>query len=152
MVSKKRDPDSPRYDPDYHPEHAAKFCLMGATNTKLAQLFEVAESTIEQWLQKHPDFKMAVAEGRDLADADMAHAMFRRGIGWSHRATKIMQYEGDILTKDYTERYPGDVTAQKFWMMNRRGWKDKSEQVVEGGDKPQVHEIRRIIVDPVKRK
>jgi hypothetical protein len=150
-MAKKKEPDSPRYDPDYHPEHAAKFCLMGATNVKLAQLFEVAESTIESWLQKHRDFRTAVMEGRELADAEVAHALHRRAVGYAHKATKFFQYEGDVIAQDYTERYPPDTNAGKFWLMNRQGWKEKSEQVTQGGDKPVIHEIRRVIVDPKPR-
>lgn len=152
-MAKKNLVDSTRYDPDYHPEHAAKFCLMGATNAKLGQLFEVAESTIESWLQKHKAFKAAVLEGRELADAEVAHSMYQRACGYKHKATKIFYdaIAGHVEKVPYIERYAPDTNAGKFWLMNRQRWKDKSEQVVSGGDNPIVHEIRRVIVDPQKR-
>lgn len=151
MVTKKKD-DSNRYDPDYHPEHAAKYCLMGATNAKLGQLFEVAEQTVEKWMQRYPEFKAAVLEGREIADAEVAHAMFQRAVGYKHKAVKIGFDMGRAVYAPYIERFAPDTNAGKFWLMNRQGWKDKSEQVVQGGDNPVVHEIRRVIVDPPRRK
>lgn len=150
-MAKKNLVDSIRYDPDYHPEHAAKYCLMGATNATLARLFEVAESTVEGWMQKHRAFKRAVLEGREIADAEVAHSLHRAAVGYTHPEEKIFCAFGEVTRVRTKKHYPPDTAAGKFILMNRQGWKDRSEQVVNGGDSPIVHEIRRVIVDPKPR-
>lgn len=149
-MAKKNLRDGTRYDPDYHPEHAAKYCLLGATNADLGRMFEVQEETVEKWMRQHREFRDAINEGRELADADVAHSMYRRAKGWSHRATKIMQYEGQVITKDYIERYPADVRAGEFWLTNRQPdkWKHKVEHSGDPNNPIKIERIERIIVDP----
>jgi hypothetical protein len=62
---------TPSYTPDYC-TIAYKFCLLGATNEDLAELFEVSRNTIGNWLTRYPEFKKAMQDGRDVADADVA--------------------------------------------------------------------------------
>jgi hypothetical protein len=49
----------------------------GAINEDLADLFKVALSTIGNWLVRYPDFRKAVQEGRDVADADVALSLLQ---------------------------------------------------------------------------
>lgn len=151
---KQTDDGLPKYasDPDYYCEHATKFCLLGATNADLGRMFDISERTVENWMKKHADFKHAIFKGRELADADVASSLYRRAKGWSHRATKIMQYQGDIVMQDYTERYPADVQAASLWLTNRqpKRWKNKVSNEHSGpdGDAITVRTIQRVIVDP----
>ena len=77
----------PNYKPDFCPI-AYKFCLLGATNEDLADLFEVSLATIGNWLAKYPDFKKAVQEGRDVADADVAHSLHQQAKSFTHPDVK----------------------------------------------------------------
>lgn len=144
----------PRYpdDPDYYCEHATKFCLLGATNADLGRMFDVSERTVENWMQKHKEFKEAIHAGRELADADVASSLYRRAKGWSHKAHKIMQFQGEPVIVPYTERYPADVQAASLWLTNRqpKRWKNKVSNEHSGpdGEAIQVRSIQRVIVDP----
>jgi hypothetical protein len=56
----------------YKPEYCAqaeKLCKLGATNPELGDFFEVTRETINQWMQKHSDFKAAIKLGKMEADA-----------------------------------------------------------------------------------
>ena len=68
----KRGPAS-SFKPDYC-NLARKFCILGATNENLAELFEVSVATISNWLRDFPEFKEAVTQGRTVADADVAES------------------------------------------------------------------------------
>jgi hypothetical protein len=73
--------DGPGRPSLYKPEFAAQafeLCLAGATNRDLADTFEVGHSTIDNWLQKHPEFAQSVKRGRDLADGRVAHGLYSR--------------------------------------------------------------------------
>ena len=110
---------TPSYTPDCC-TIAYKFCLLGATNEDLADLFEVCLATIGNWLTRYPDFKKAVQEGRDVADADVAHSLHQQAKGFTHPDVKILQIEGEAQEVPYNRYFPPDRQAAIFWLRNRR--------------------------------
>lgn len=116
------------YKPEYA-EQARKLCmLLGATNAKLAEFFEVSDVTIDNWLVKHEDFREAVRWGKSIADSEVAMSTFQRAIGYSHKETKVhFDSEGKVHTHEVTKHYPPDTGAAAFWLKNRQGWRDKVE-------------------------
>lgn len=141
-----------KYNPDYHVELGYKLALLGSTNSEIAMVFEVDESAVKNWIKRYPDFAQALREGRDIADAEIAKALYRRAKGYSHKATKIMQHNGEVITQDYIERYPPDTAAATVWLTNRqrKKWKNKVSNEVSGadGEPLTVNVVRRVIVDP----
>src|SRR5262245_37052876 len=101
-------------------EQAFELGLAGATNRDLADAFEVGHSTIDNWLQKHPDFAQAVKRGRSIADGKVAHGLYARAIGYTYEATKVVLHRGEPVVVPYTVHKPPDVSAGKFWLQNRR--------------------------------
>ena len=114
----KRGP-APHYKPDFCPI-AYKFCLLGATNEDLAELFEVSRNTIGNWLARYPEFKKAMQDGRDVADADVAHSLHQQALGFTHPDVKILQIEGEAQEVPYNRYFPPDRQAAIFWLRNRR--------------------------------
>lgn len=110
---------------------ARKLCLLGATNQELAQMLEVADTTIDLWLKTHPEFSGAVKEGRDAADANVANRLYSRAMGYEHKAVKIVAdaKTGAEHIVEYVERYPPDTAACIFWLKNRQRakWRDKHD-------------------------
>ena len=118
-----------------------KLCLLGAIDKEMADFFEVAESTFYLWKKEHKEFSEAISKGKIAADAQVAEKLFKRALGYSHRETKLFQYEGKIISKNITKHYPPDVTAIKYWLNNRQRhkWREKIEHGVtdgEGNDVP----------------
>jgi hypothetical protein len=64
------------YPPDLC-ELAHNYCLLGATNDVLAELFGVSPRTIDNWIAGHPEFAEAVQQGRDVADATAVEFLSR---------------------------------------------------------------------------
>lgn len=126
----------------FRPEYvrmAAKACSLGATDDDLAELFGVSGTTIDNWKAAHPDFLGALKEAKDSLDAQVEQSLFRRAMGWEHEAVKIMAVaRGDnqgseVQEVPYIEHYPGDTTAQIFWLKNRQPAKWRDKQEVEHG-------------------
>src|SRR5262245_46734866 len=106
----------------YHPDHcdlAREHCLLGATNAGLAQLFDVAPRTIDNWIAHHPDFAAAVRQGRQWADAKVAASLYARAVGYQHKVERTVLWRGEIRTFVTTVTYPPDTGACKFWLHNR---------------------------------
>ncbi|GAB3317857.1 hypothetical protein GCM10027299_09280 [Larkinella ripae] len=112
--------------------HAYHYCLMGATDNELAAFFEVDVSTLYEWRRRYAAFSDAVKRGKMWADAQIAHALFKKAMGFNHPQTKfIVVSSGDhkqaVVTREIIKYYPPDVTALKFWLTNRQAhlWRDK---------------------------
>src|SRR5437899_4819797 len=77
------------YKPEYA-ERARQLCKLGATNRMLAEHFDVARSTIDQWLATVPEFTSAVWEGREHADLAVVDGLFTRATGYTRKAEKVV--------------------------------------------------------------
>jgi hypothetical protein len=111
----------------YRPEYAKRayrMCLLGATDQQLADYFEVSPSCIVGWKKKFEDFRAALRRGREEADAKVAEAVFKRAVGYRHRAKKIFynRVEDKIVEAEYIEQYPPDTPAGELWLNQRQGW------------------------------
>lgn len=162
----------------YHPAFdamAMKFCLLGATDEELGRSFEVAESTVQRWMEEYPSFRGSVKEGRGIADANVASSLYHRANGYSHPAEKIFVLKVDGVSEDadgksvrtqeivehraqYTERFPPSDAAAIFWLKNRRRdlWRDNPQVVIQNNtqvvtpgnsDPVQIGQSYRSIVD-----
>lgn len=127
-----------KYDPEY-PEKARKLFECGCTDREVAEFFGVHETTIRNWAAEYPEFFMALKIGKAAADDRVEQSLYRRAIGYSHDAMKILVLkefepveEGKPTIREvvhhepYVEHYPPDTTAGIFWLKNRRPeqWRD----------------------------
>lgn len=119
---------------DEYAEQAYKYCLLGAKNDKLAELFEVSGSTIDKWIAEIPKFSGKVKAGRELADAEVAKSLFHRAVGYSHPDVDIKVVQNEIVQTPLVKHYPPDTSAATLWLKNRQGamWRDKIEQELSG--------------------
>ena len=117
-----------KYKPEFA-KQAYKLCLLGATDKRIADFFEVTESTLNLWKQEHPEFSESLKAGKEEADAIVAQSLFHRATGYSHPDLDIKMYKGKVIRTDLVKHYPPDSTAAIFWLKNRqpRMWRDKQE-------------------------
>lgn len=109
-------------------EQIEKIASLGMTDVEIGYILGVNESTVNSW-KKDPQFAQALKKGKAKADAKVVESLYRRATGYDHEDTYFATYEGNILTQAYVKHYPPDVTAQIFWLKNRRRdeWKDRWE-------------------------
>ena len=120
-------------------EQARKLCLLGATDAKLADFFEVAESTINNWKIANPEFLESLTCGKTQYDDDaVVGAFHRRAIGFRYQEKF---YEADDsgnlkLVKVFEKEQAPDAGACMSWLKNRKSdeWKDKQEHTVTLSD------------------
>ena len=114
----------PAHRPSAYRREYAHFALhdtmLGATDADLAELFNVSEVTINAWKKKHPDFLKSLKKGKMTADAKVVECLYQRATGYQAPAVKIFNQNGKIIEHKYRQHYPPDVTAQIFWLKNRR--------------------------------
>lgn len=122
------------YKPEYA-EQAYKLCLLGATDKKMADFFNVSEQTVNAWKSAHANFLESITRGKEIADADIAEALFYRAKGYKHleddiRTVTLPAGKGsEIVITPTIKHYPPDTQAASLWLRNRQPklWRDKTE-------------------------
>ncbi len=116
------------YRPEY-PEIAATMALSGATDSEIAEEFDVSVGTLYAWRAKHPEFLAALRYGKEHADERVERSLYHRAVGFSYPAVKIsFDKDGNPLFAEYMEYYPPDTGAAKLWLINRKPkeWREKT--------------------------
>jgi hypothetical protein len=119
-----------KYQPEYN-EQAYKLCLLGFTDTELADFFEVHEDTINEWKKVYPEFSVSVNRGKAIADAEVAVSFHKRAVGYTYEERT---FEGGELTKTVEKELAPDPGAALNWLKNRQPnkWRDKKETEISG--------------------
>lgn len=130
------------YQESYN-EQAEKLCKLGATDAELADFFEIAESTLNNWKSVYPDFMESIKKGKTLADAEVADKLYKRATGYSHEDVDIKCFDGQIIETPLIKHYPPDTAAAIFWLKNRqrKKWRDKIETGITDGDGNDIHNV-----------
>lgn len=96
----------------------------GLTDEQIAHNLGIAVSTLYAYKAEHEEFSEALKRGKEVVDYEVENALLKRALGYSYEERT---YEGGLLTKTVTKQVAPDVTAQIFWLKNRKPveWRDK---------------------------
>jgi hypothetical protein len=102
----------------------------GLIDEQIAKNLGVAYSTFKEYKKKFPDLMDALKKGKEVVDREVENALLKRALGYTYTEVKQEVDEtGKVkVTKTVKEVVP-DVTAQIFWLKNRKPteWRDKQE-------------------------
>lgn len=121
-----------KYRDDF-PERAFKMAHAGMIDDQIAKELGIAKDTFYRYQKIHPEFKKALSDGKQRPDDIVEAALYKNAIGYDYEEIKTRE---QIVSgkkrkiKEVTKKHiPGNVTAQIFWLKNRRRdrWKDKWE-------------------------
>lgn len=98
----------------------------GLIEEQIANNLGVAYSTFRTYKDKYPALLAALKKGKEVADVEVENALFKRALGYRYDE---ITYEEGLETKRVTKEVQPDVTAQIFWLKNRRPetWRDKKD-------------------------
>ena len=117
----------------------------GLSLSQIAHNIGVADSTFRKWRDEHEAISAAIKRGNAPVDLEVENAMLKSALGHKETVRKAIKVktekqkvgEGKIVEEhiEYVDEevyIPPQVTAQIFWLKNRRPdkWKDKIEQTV----------------------
>ena len=130
---------------------ARAFARLGLVDEEIAHELKISTATLNNWKKEHPEFLESLKAGKDEPDDKVERSLYERATGYDHPAVKIfMPVNSPVpIYAPYTEHCPPDVTAQIFWLKNRRPerWRDKQDidanlhtdqpfTLVLGGERP----------------
>lgn len=113
----------------------------GLTDAQIAHNIGIAKQTLYEWKKLYPDFSDALKRGKQVVDIQVENALLKRALGYEYEETTQEIYEDPNFKgtdgkpkqrkhiKKVTRVVPPDVTAQIFWLKNRKPdmWRDKHE-------------------------
>lgn len=113
--------------PTYHESfvrRAYKLALLGMVDDEIAEQFDITPRAFQAWKVKHPEFKQALIDGREEADADVAQSLYRRAVGGVIIKREYVsdpdKPDAPRVLKVTEQEVPGDLSAAKLWMHNRQ--------------------------------
>ena len=121
----------------------------GAVEQEMADALGVDLWTFRQWRSRHPALGEALRIGKAAADERVERSLYQRAVGYTVEAVKIFlpPGAGEPVYAPYREWVHPDVTAQIFWLKNRRSkeWRDKHDIELD----VTVERIERVVIDAV---
>lgn len=96
----------------------------GLTDEQISHNMGCAYSTFRVWKDKFPAISAALKRSKEIVDYEVENALYKRAVGYM-RVEQVATKDGEIIQIE--KEVPPDVTAQIFWLKNRRPdkWRDK---------------------------
>lgn len=106
----------------------------GLTNEQIAKNIGVSGRAFAEWVSRFSSISSALKKGKAPVDLEVENALLKRALGYDYEETitEIEELVGGKQKKHVRKvkkHMPPDVTAQIFWLKNRRPgrWRDKIE-------------------------
>lgn len=116
----------------------------GLSNEQIAKNIGIAEKTIYEWKNKESKICEALKKGKEVADYEVENALFKRAKGYTIEIRE-QKLDKDGIVHDLKREVhvPSDVTAQIYWLKNRRKdqWRDKVEFSANSNELAKVDEL-----------
>lgn len=111
----------------------------GATESDVAEYFDVNISTLIAWQNEHPEFHKAVKGTKEIADAEVVKSLYKRALGYTIKLNQQkVTKDGEVLDCIVEQHVPASEVACIFWLKNRRPkeWRDKIEANITAEGSP----------------
>ena len=116
----------------------------GLIEKQIAKNMGVAESTLRNWKNVFPEIAEALRKGKEVVDREVENALFKSALGFMQKVKKPVRIreveydpksgkkirESEKWVQVEEEVYiPPQVTAQIFWLKNRKPdqWREKND-------------------------
>ncbi|WP_312353931.1 helix-turn-helix domain-containing protein [Aminipila sp.] len=107
----------------------------GLTDEQIAHNMGVSTATLYNYKRDHIEILEALKRGKEVVDIEVENALLKRAKGYKYtEVTKELitnKETGEkelVVTKEVIKEVLPDVTAQIFWLKNRKPeWRDKQE-------------------------
>jgi len=106
----------------------------GLIDEQISHNIGIHPSTLYEWQKKYPKITEALKKGKEVIDRQVENALLKRALGYEYEEVKQI-IEKDDKGKDRkriektVKHVVPDVTAQIFWLKNRKPqeWRDKQQ-------------------------
>ncbi len=98
----------------------------GLTDEQIAVKIGINVRTLYNWKNKDVQIFQTLKKGKEVVDYEVENALLKRALGYTVKEERLTK---DGMVVELEREVPGDVTAQIFWLKNRKPdkWRDKPE-------------------------
>ena len=113
----------------------------GLSNEQIAHNMGITFQTLYKWQDKYSELREALKKGKEVVDREVENALLKRALGYEYdEVTQEPVTDKDTgitemrVTKRVTKQIVPDVTAQIFWLKNRKPneFRDKRDVDLSG--------------------
>lgn len=106
----------------------------GLTDEQIAHNMGIGARTLYEWFNRFPQLSQTIKKGKSPVDVEVENALLKRALGYTY--DEVIEEEETLPSgksrsykRTVTKEVPPDVTAQIFWLKNRKPaqWRDKPE-------------------------
>ncbi|BAK99000.1 putative transposase [Oscillibacter valericigenes Sjm18-20] len=125
----------------------------GLTDEQIAANCGITASTLYAWKDKYSEISEALKRGKEVVDIQVENALLKRALGYRYDEVTREKVKDPVTgfsclstTKKVTKEVLPDITAQIFWLKNRRPdkWRDKP---VDTSGEDKENNLLRAITD-----
>jgi len=114
----------------------------GFTDTEIALSIGIAESTLNLYKIKHPEFRELLIKWKLEADSEVVGSLYKRAVGFDYVEEQlefIPMPDGSTKVKSVKKvkkHQAGDTLAAMYWLNNRQAdkWRHKNKEKEAGQD------------------
>ena len=114
----------------------------GLTDEQISEKLGIGTTTLYRWQDTYREIREALKRGKEVVDIEVENKLLQRAKGYEYIETTYERIENMVVEPDGSVNViPGtkiktvvkqmapDVTAQIFWLKNRKSadWRDKAE-------------------------
>lgn len=139
-----------KYKAGYHDVLGRWMARGGLTHEEIAEEFDITLATLYNWKKKHTEFFDALKEGKELVDSRVEGSLLQRAEGfYTEEVQTNINAQGNETHKIIKKYVVPDVTAQIFWLKNRRpqDWRDRKDHQLSGSVDQNITQTDKLITD-----
>ena len=114
------------------PQQALELAEKGLTDKEISKQLGISTTVFYEYKNEIPEFAEALKKGKEPADDNVENALYIRAVGYDYeeQVTEVRISEDNTqhpsVVRTLKKHMPGDVTAQIYWLKNRRPkeWRD----------------------------
>ena len=107
----------------------------GLTDEQIAHNMGYGKSTLYRLKNEHSEIRDAIKKGKAPVDMEVENALLKRALGYDYEETVTEIYKEGNVERQHIRKMkrhmPADVTAQIYWLNNRRSDRWKNRKAVE---------------------
>ena len=111
---------------------------VGLSDKQIAHNIGITQTTLYEWQKRFPELSEALKKGKEVVDREVENALLKRAMGYEYTEVTQEPVEnkdtGEVrmqVTKRVTKQIAPDVTAQIFWLKNRKPEEFRDKRDVE---------------------
>lgn len=105
----------------------------GLTDDQIAHNCGCSVRTLYEWKEKYPQISQALKRGKEVVDLEVENALLKSALGFTYDEVMTEQSDDGIKKRVTKKMVLPNVTAQIFWLKNRRPeqWREKQPPAAE---------------------